>query len=84
MFSVHWWINKLPVYAGFLQCKMLGAAIQSWDEKGQEIEGETGELVITEPLPSMPYFFGVDNNFEKYHDSYFEKIKVSGLMGIGF
>jgi acetoacetyl-CoA synthetase len=67
--------TKLPVYAGFLQCKMLGAAIQSWDEKGQEIEGETGELVITEPLPSMPLFFWGDKNFEKYHDSYFEKNK---------
>ena len=67
--------TKLPVYAGFLQCKMLGAAIQSWNEKGQEIEGETGELVITEPLPSMPLFFWGDKNFEKYHDSYFEKNK---------
>ena len=67
--------TKLPVYAGFLQCKMLGAAIQSWDEKGQEIEGETGELVIIEPLPSMPLFFWGDKNFEKYHDSYFEKNK---------
>lgn len=67
--------TNLPVYAGFLQCKMLGAAIQSWDEKGQEIEGETGELVITEPLPSMPLFFWGDKNFEKYHDSYFEKNK---------
>ena len=67
--------TKLPVYAGFLQCKMLGAAIQSWDEKGQEIEGETGELVITEPLPSMPLFFWGDKNFEKYHESYFRKNK---------
>ena len=67
--------TNLPVYAGFLQCKMLGAAIQSWDEKGQDIEGETGELVITEPLPSMPLFFWGDKNFEKYHDSYFEKNK---------
>ncbi len=67
--------TNLPVYAGFLQCKMLGAAIQSWDEKGQEIEGKTGELVITEPLPSMPLFFWGDKNFEKYHDSYFEKNK---------
>ena len=73
--------TKLPVYAGFLQCKMLGAAIQSWDEKGQEIEGETGELVITEPLPTMPLFFWGDKNFEKYHDSYFEKNKCVWTHG---
>ena len=49
--------TKLPVFAGFLQCKMLGASIEAWNDKGKKIVGETGELVITEPLPSMPLFF---------------------------
>ena len=61
----------LPVYAGYLQCKMLGAAIESWDVNGNSIENLTGELVMTKPMPSMPICFWGDNNFEKYHDSYF-------------
>ena len=67
--------TKLPVFAGFLQCKMLGASIEAWNDEGQKILGETGELVITEPLPSMPLFFWDDENFEKYFESYFEKNK---------
>lgn len=62
---------KLPVYAGFLQCNMLGASIKAWDENRKSIKGKTGELVITEPLPSMPVFFWGDENFKKYNDSYF-------------
>ena len=65
--------SKLPVYAGFLQCNMLGASIQAWDENGKNIKGETGELVITEPMPSMPIYFWGDHDFKKYHNSYFEK-----------
>ena len=61
----------LPVYAGYLQCKMLGAAIESWDVNGNSIENETGELVLTKPMPSMPIYFWGDNNFDKYYDSYF-------------
>ena len=65
--------SKLPVYAGFLQCNMLGASIQAWDENGKNIKGETGELVITEPMPSMPIYFWGDHDFKKYHNSYFVK-----------
>ena len=61
----------LPVYAGYLQCKMLGAAIESWDVNGNSIENETVELVLATPMPSMPVYFWNDNNFDKYHDSYF-------------
>ena len=61
----------LPVYAGYLQCKMLGAAIESWDVNGNSIENETGELVLVKPMPSMPIYFWGDNNFDKYYDSYF-------------
>ena len=61
----------LPVYAGHLQCKMLGAAIESFDKNGNSIENQTGELVITKPMPSMPIFFWGDNDFKRYHESYF-------------
>ena len=67
--------TKLPVYAGFLQCNMLGAAIEAWNENGESVEQITGELVITEPMPSMPLFFWGDIRFEKYHNSYFNKNK---------
>ena len=65
----------LPVYSGYLQCKMLGAAIEAWDENKNSVVNQTGELVITKPLPSMPIFFWNDGNFENYHSSYFEKNK---------
>lgn len=61
----------LPVYAGHLQCKMLGAAIESFDINGNSSENRTGELVITKPMPSMPVFFWGDKDFKRYHDSYF-------------
>ena len=63
----------MPVYSGYLQCKMLGAAIEAWDENGKAVSDQTGELVITKPLPSMPIYFWNDTNFNKYHDSYFKK-----------
>lgn len=61
----------LPIYAGYLQCKMLGASIESWDTNQISIENKTGELVITKPMPSMPIYFWNDKNFNRYHDSYF-------------
>jgi len=61
----------LPVYAGYLQCKMLGAAIESFDINGNSVENQTGELVITKPMPSMPIFFWGDKEFLRYHESYF-------------
>ena len=67
--------TMLPVYSGYLQCNMLGAAIEAWDENKKPILNQTGELVITQPLPSMPVFFWNDPNFKKYHSSYFEKNK---------
>jgi acetoacetyl-CoA synthetase len=50
----------LPVYEGELQCRALGCAVESWDERGNSVVDEVGELVITEPLPSMPLFFWGD------------------------
>jgi acetoacetyl-CoA synthetase len=51
----------LPVYEGELQCRVLGCAVEAWDEQGRSLVDEVGELVITEPLPSMPLFLWGDS-----------------------
>jgi len=50
----------LPVYEGELQCRALGCAVEAWDEQGRSVIDEVGELIITEPMPSMPLFFWGD------------------------
>jgi acetoacetyl-CoA synthetase len=69
----------LPVYEGELQCRVLGCAVESWDELGRPLEdgahgleGRVGELVLTEPLPSMPLFLWGDSDGERYRESYFD------------
>jgi acetoacetyl-CoA synthetase len=61
----------LPVRAGELQARSLGAAVEAWDEQGRALVDEVGELVITKPMPSMPLFFWNDPGGERYRDSYF-------------
>jgi acetoacetyl-CoA synthetase len=61
----------LPVYEGELQCRVLGADVQSWDGEGRQLTGEMGELVIVSPMPSMPLYLWNDPSGERYHDSYF-------------
>jgi acetoacetyl-CoA synthetase len=61
----------LPVYEGELQARALGAAIEAWDEDGRAVVDKVGELVLTEPLPSMPVFFWGDPDGERYRESYF-------------
>jgi acetoacetyl-CoA synthetase len=61
----------LPVYPGEIQCRALGAKVEAFDEQGRPVVGEVGELVITEPLPSMPLCFWNDPDGERYRDSYF-------------
>jgi acetoacetyl-CoA synthetase len=63
----------LPVYAGQLQCRALGAAIEALNDDGQAVYDEVGELVIEKPMPSMPIYFWNDKGNVKYHESYFEK-----------
>ena len=62
----------LPVYLGELQCRTLGAAVRAFDPDGNELIGEVGELVITEPMPSMPLYFWNDPDGARYRASYFE------------
>jgi acetoacetyl-CoA synthetase len=61
----------LPVYPGEIQCRALGAKVESFDEHGRPVVGQVGELVVTEPLPSMPLYFWNDPDGERYRDSYF-------------
>ncbi|PSL15122.1 acetoacetyl-CoA synthetase [Marinobacterium halophilum] len=60
-----------PVYAGELQCRGLGMAVEIFDDEGRPLRGEKGELVCTQPFPSMPIGFWNDPDGRKYHDAYF-------------
>jgi acetoacetyl-CoA synthetase len=62
----------LPVYRGELQARALGAKVEAFDEDGNSVVDEVGELVITEPMPSMPVFFWGDEDGSRYRASYFE------------
>jgi acetoacetyl-CoA synthetase len=62
----------LPVYSGEIQCRWLGAKVESFSESGSALVGSMGELVVTEPLPSMPLFFWGDADGRRYRESYFE------------
>ena len=59
--------------AGELSCICLGAAIEAWTGANRPVIGEEGELVITEPMPSMPVFFWNDDDGSRYRAAYFEK-----------
>lgn len=61
-----------PVYAGEIQRRALGCAMYAYNDHGQPVEGEVGEMVITKPMPSMPVFFWNDPEKRKYKESYFE------------
>ncbi|HYF25672.1 MAG TPA: acetoacetate--CoA ligase [Baekduia sp.] len=65
-------VPTLPVYEGELQARSLGCDVQSWDEDGNELVGEVGELVITQPMPSMPVAFWGDEDGSKLREAYFE------------
>ena len=66
----------LPVYEGEIQCRLLGCKVEAFDENAQPVRGELGEMVILEPMPSMPIYFWNDRNAgppynETYRRSYF-------------
>ena len=63
----------LPVYRGEMQCRSLGTAVEVWNDAGEPVIGEKGELVVTKPLPSMPLGFWNDKGGEKYRSAYYEK-----------
>ncbi|MES9903379.1 MAG: acetoacetate--CoA ligase, partial [Sedimenticola sp.] len=63
----------LPVYRGRLQCRGLGMRVEVWNDDGEAVVGEKGELVCTAPFPSMPVGFWNDPDDKKYHRAYFER-----------
>jgi acetoacetyl-CoA synthetase len=64
--------RELPQTPGAMQCRLLGCAVESFDEQGRAVIDEVGELVCTEPLPSMPLRFWNDPGDARYRASYFE------------
>jgi acetoacetyl-CoA synthetase len=65
-------VPLLPVHAGELQARSLGAKVEAFDENGNPVIDEVGELVITEPMPSMPIYFWNDPGGERLRESYFD------------
>ena len=65
-------VPLLPVRAGELQARGLGARVEAFDENGDPVVDDVGELVITEPMPSMPIYFWNDPGEERYRESYFD------------
>jgi acetoacetyl-CoA synthetase len=61
-----------PVYSGEIQCRALGCKLEAFDEDGNSVTDEVGEMVITKPMPSMPVSFWNDPDFKRYDESYFE------------
>ena len=64
-------VPTLPVYAGEIQARHLGVAAHAFNDRGEQVIDEVGELVITEPMPSMPVGFWGDTDGTRYRESYF-------------
>ena len=64
--------RELPLIPGEMQCRLLGCAVYAWNESGQPVIGEVGELVCTQPIPSMPLYFWGDDKNARYISSYFD------------
>ncbi|WP_374563703.1 acetoacetate--CoA ligase [Ideonella sp.] len=70
-------LPTLPLVAGEMQCRCLGAAVEAWSEpdasgRGRPLVDEVGELVCTAPMPSMPLYLWGDASGQRLHDSYFD------------
>lgn len=64
--------RELPQTPGKMQCRMLGAAVEAWDEQGRPVLDAVGELVCTQPIPSMPLYLWGDDGGTRYLASYFD------------
>ncbi|MCA0325553.1 MAG: acetoacetate--CoA ligase [Proteobacteria bacterium] len=64
--------RELPQQPGLMQCRMLGAAVEAWNDAGAPVVGQVGELVCTQPIPSMPLYLVGDPDGARYRASYFE------------
>lgn len=65
-------VRTVPVWPGELSAPFLGVALDAWDESGNPVRGEVGELVVTKPMPSMPVGFWNDADESRYRSAYFE------------
>ncbi len=65
-------LPTLPVIEGEMQCRCLGAAVEAWNDQGQSLIDEVGELVCVKPIPSMPLYLWNDPDNARYLSSYFE------------
>lgn len=63
----------LPVYAGEIQTRLLGMDVHAWNDDGDDVVDEVGELVVTSPAPSMPLRFMNDPGDARYRETYFER-----------
>lgn len=82
----------LPVYAGEIQCRALGCNLHAFNEDGQPVQDEVGEMVILNPMPSMPIYFWNDPGNDRYQESYFQQfpsvwrhgdwIKITSHQGV--
>jgi len=64
--------RELPLVPGQMQCRLLGCSVEAWNEKGEPVIDEVGELVCTRPIPSMPLRFWNDPGDKRYLGSYFD------------
>ena len=64
--------RELPQEPGVMQCRLLGCAVEAWNERGEPVLGDVGELVCSQPIPSMPLYFWGDVGNTRYLASYFE------------
>lgn len=73
--------GPLDVKRGRIQCVGLGMKVEVWNEAGQAILGQEGELVCTKPFVAMPIYFLSDKDGTKYQNSYFEKFQIAWCQG---
>jgi acetoacetyl-CoA synthetase len=64
--------RELPQVPGEMQCRLLGCAVEAWNEQGLPVTEEVGELVCSQPIPSMPLYFWGDEGKKRYLSSYFD------------
>ncbi len=64
--------RELPQVPGEMQCRLLGCAVEAWNEAGEPVIDEVGELVCSRPIPSMPLYFWGDEGNKRYLSSYFD------------
>jgi acetoacetyl-CoA synthetase len=64
--------RELPQVPGEMQCRLLGCAVEAWNEAGEPVIDAVGELVCSQPIPSMPLYFWGDEGNKRYLSSYFD------------